>query len=400
MGMTYSAVIIGAGPAGCAAAIALARNGLKVLLIEASPFPRDRPGESLHPGVEPIFETLGVADAVNTAGFTRYSGHRVAWEAGGAEQLEKFGEDAKGAWQGYQAWRPQLDQILLEEAIAQGADVWQPCRVRKALIEDGQLMGLETDNGTVRAYHFLDASGQCQWLSRQLGIKNTAHSPKLMSRFGYVACSPQATLFDVPLIRQEVDGWSWIARVTKDRCAWSRMQLGDRINTEKTTDPTADKSPQDWRPPELAEFEPIGVTKGADVTWRIRDRLAGPGWFLLGDAAAVLDPAASHGVLRSLMSGMQAATVMTACERGEISEVIAARSYSQWLRTWFNSDVERLREIYQSTPNGWGEHFSNKPEAHETTKATTETKTREVRELTTTKSFAQSITTETFALSF
>lgn len=354
MGMIYSAAIIGAGPAGCAAAIALARTGLKVLLIEANAFPRDRPGESLHPGTEAIFETLGVADAVNAAGFSRYAGHRVAWELNAPERMEYFGEDANGAWLGYQAWRPKLDEILLAAAIAQGVDVWQPCRVRAALIEDRQLMGLKTDRGTVRAYYFLDASGQCQWLSRQLCLSSTMYSPKLLARFGYVACPKAAELFDIPLIRREVDGWSWIARITEDRCAWSRMRLSEPMLSNLCIH-------QDWRPPELDGFEPIGKTKSADVTWRMSDRPAGPGWFLLGDAAAVLDPAASHGVLRSLMCGMQAANVIAACERGEIAEAIAEQSYAQWLHTWFDKDVERLSELYQSDSTGWGAQFQSWP---------------------------------------
>ncbi|MEL6815602.1 MAG: hypothetical protein AAFP03_12400, partial [Cyanobacteria bacterium J06598_3] len=167
-------------------------------------------------------------------------------------------------------------------------------------------------------------------------------------------------------------------------------------NAGKIAGKTTQHSPQNWRPPELGEFEPIGITKGADVTWQIRDRLSSPGWFLLGDAAAVLDPAASHGVLRSLMSGMQAASVITACERGEISETLAARSYSQWLRTWFESDVKRLRELYQQTAHGWGKHFLAKPEPIKSTRKTTtesaQSTTTERTTRATTKSLKKALT--------
>lgn len=37
--------------------------------------------------------------------------------------------------------------------------------------------------------------------------------------------------------------------------------------------------------------------------------VAGPGWFLAGDAAAVLDPASSHGVLRAVLTGFRAGQV-------------------------------------------------------------------------------------------
>ena len=338
--MLYSAAIIGAGPAGCAAAISLARVGLKVLLLEASSFPRHRPGESLHPGVEPIFEKLGVAKTVNAAGFLRYPGHRILWDSREPERLERFGKDDCGEWLGYQAWRPELDRILLEKAESHGAAVWQPCRAHDAILEDGRLTTIETERGSVQARYFLDASGRSECLSRKLGIPSTRRSPRLCARFGYVACAAEPGPFDIPRIRRDADGWTWIARVRKDRCTWTRMRF-DGI----------DPGP-DWMPPELSGFHPAGSSSGADVTWRISDRPAGPGWFLLGDAAAVLDPASSHGVLRALMSGMQAASLIAACERAEIADSRAARLYTQWLRDWFDSDVSRLRKLYPNERTG------------------------------------------------
>ncbi|MGF1515828.1 MAG: NAD(P)/FAD-dependent oxidoreductase [Elainellaceae cyanobacterium] len=353
--MLYDAAIIGAGPAGCAAAIALARSGFQVLLIEALPFPRHRPGESLHPGVEPIFEALGVAEQVNAAGFLRHMGHRVAWEPvhkpvcepvcepanglvnGPAQsvQLQPFGRDARGEWLGYQAERAPLDAILLRQAIAQGTTVWQPCRVRAPVIEGGQLVGLETDHGPVQARYILDGTGRSQWLSRQLGLRFVLHSHALRVRYGYAVCSAGPNPYDVPLMQRDTDGWTWLARVSPNRCAWVRLRFDGG-------DPGGD-----WRPPQL-DFYPAGPSKGEDVTWRICEDLAGDSWFLLGDAAFILDPAASHGVLKALMTGMQAAHLVTDCLRGRLSGAIAARQYAQWLRTWFEGDARRLRELYSS----------------------------------------------------
>src|SRR5580658_5325196 len=95
--------IVGGGPAGSAAAIWCAKSGLDVLLLEAQPFPRDRPGESLHPGIEPLFDQLGAGDAIRAAGFLRYRGHQVIW--GGPPRYEAFGAGASGPWLGFHAWR-------------------------------------------------------------------------------------------------------------------------------------------------------------------------------------------------------------------------------------------------------------------------------------------------------
>ncbi|RPH80096.1 MAG: FAD-dependent oxidoreductase, partial [Nitrospiraceae bacterium] len=46
-----SAVILGGGPAGAAAALTLLDAQIPVTIVEREPFPRYRPGETLHPGV-------------------------------------------------------------------------------------------------------------------------------------------------------------------------------------------------------------------------------------------------------------------------------------------------------------------------------------------------------------
>ena len=225
----YSAAIIGVSPAGCVAAISLARKGFKVLLIDVSDFSGDLPLEGLL--------------------------HRAAISSPSLIQ--------RCPWLGYWTWRS-LRKSLIAVAQVQGVEVWTACRVDAAIIEQGQLMGLTTQQGTVRAYHILDASGQRQWLSQQLGIPTKLSSSGLMARF-------------------------------------------------------------------------------KSVTWQMCDRFAGPGWFLLSDAAASPDPATAYGPLRAIAhglkavtSGLQAARAVADCEHGKILEALAAQRYSQWLQTWFS----------------------------------------------------------------
>jgi flavin-dependent dehydrogenase len=99
-------------------------------------------------------------------------------------------------------------------------------------------------------------------------------------------------------------------------------------------------------PEELQGLKSVGNVRTSDVTWRFTRAAAGPGYFLVGDAAMVLDPTSSHGVLRALMSGMQAGHAIAQIIRGEIGELEAARSYNQWVVDWFHHDERRLREAY------------------------------------------------------
>src|SRR5262249_3261226 len=105
-----------------------------------------------------------------------------------------------------------------------------------------------------------------------------------------------------------------------------------------------------WLPAELTGLEPCQPTRGADVTWRMPSCPAGLGYFLAGDAAAVLDPASSHGVLKALMTGMMAGHIIVRRARRELSEWAAMLFYTSWLKDWFIHDVMRLQEFYGTLP--------------------------------------------------
>ncbi|MEM7473968.1 MAG: FAD-dependent oxidoreductase [Planctomycetota bacterium] len=330
--MSKPVVIIGAGPGGCAAAIQLAKAGFEVTLLEAETLPRHRPGESLHPGVEPILKSLGVSEDVEAADFHRHPGCFNAWS--GDARYEGFGSDSRGQWFGYQASRTKFDSILLNEAKLCGAEVRQQCRVRKINpSNEAESLIVESNSGQWKADWVLDGTGAHALVARNLGISTTRHSGPLTAYYGYVDASGLDTNFEIPLLQRDDSKWTWIAHITPTCCAWVTVHFSPRASKEC--------------PPELKNCPVTRATRRCDVTWRIRDQLAGPGWMLLGDAAAVLDPASSHGVLRSLMSGMQAAHLLKCAKDAPMEGHMIADHYDQWLRTWFLNDVARLKSFYE-----------------------------------------------------
>ncbi|HKP74395.1 MAG TPA: hypothetical protein VJT67_02580, partial [Longimicrobiaceae bacterium] len=106
-------------------------------------------------------------------------------------------------------------------------------------------------------------------------------------------------------------------------------------------------APADWLPDEFTGLARCGPAHGADVTWRIAERVAGAGWFMVGDAAAILDPTSSHGVLKALMSGIMAGHLITAIVQGRAPAGEAAAVYHGWLAGWFATDAARLGEFYR-----------------------------------------------------
>jgi flavin-dependent dehydrogenase len=323
-------IVLGGGPAGAAAAITAAQRGLRVVVVEGERFPRSRAGEALHPGVEVLFRQLGVAEQIDSAGFLRHCSITVA--AANSTRQNFFGADLSGMWRGYQAWRPQLDSILLERARDAGARVLQPCRALEVLNHGGEISGIRTSSGDLRAPFAIDATGSRRWLARRLGLTSYFLSPRLTCRYGYFQSA--ASEPDVPVFTETLGGWMWRARVRPQVSQWLALDLRPNVAVPA--------------PPEGLTW--CGRILGADVTWRLEPECAGSGYLLCGDAAAVLDPACARGVLRGLMTGIMAAHVVSEMRTGALTEAHAIAGYRRWLTDWIAADALELARRYQDIP--------------------------------------------------
>lgn len=326
-------LIVGGGPAGCAAAIACAQAGLRTTLIERDAHTRDRPGEALHPGVEPLLRELGVEEDLHRATRARFAGVWIAWD--GAPRFEAFGADDDGTpWLGFQVSRARLDEALRMRAGELGAECVLACGAESVEVgDDGIAVRLE-DGCTLRAAMLIDASGAARWLSRRLGLSERMRSPRQSVRYGYVRghCAERA---DAPSLVGDRCGWTWTARVADDLYQWARLDF----------DPDAARA-RDERPAELSSLEPLGAARGADATWRIATPAAGSRWLIAGDAAANLDPTSSKGVLKALLSGTMAGrTVVAILQRGGDARH-GSDAYRRWIEAWFETDVAEMAAMY------------------------------------------------------
>ncbi len=125
--MMHDVLVIGAGPAGSTAALALARSGWNVAIVERVPFPRPKVcGEHVSAAGWPLLGALGVADdlladagpPVDTVGF--FAGEAIVTRA-----MPRPPDGGRGRALG----RETLDTRLLAAARRAGARVLQPCTV-------------------------------------------------------------------------------------------------------------------------------------------------------------------------------------------------------------------------------------------------------------------------------
>jgi flavin-dependent dehydrogenase len=325
-------VVVGGGPGGTSAAITCAERGLRVTLFERDRFAGERPGETLHPGVEPLLAQLGVGDRLREVVGSRHRGIWIQW--GGAGRFEEFGHDQNGPWCGIQVRRKNFDSLLAARAQEVGVEMRQPDAVEQVLCDGGEVCGVVSGSARLSARMVIDATGASRWLERKLRLGHQPHSPKLLVRYGYAGGSCPAR-DEAPALVGDAAGWTWTARVWTDTYQWTRLCFDGR-------EPSGG-----WIPEELRALRSCGRMRGADVTWRLTSRTAGRGWMLVGDAGAMLDPTSSHGVLKAIVSGVTAGHLAAAVLNGKAPAGAAANAYHHWFSQWFAHDAVQLARFYR-----------------------------------------------------
>src|SRR6058998_3629502 len=122
---TQDVLVIGAGPAGSAAAALLAEKGHRVLVLEREKFPRYHIGESLLPFTFQPLQRLGLIEKMRRSAFTKKYSVQFISQSGKASQPFYFFTryDRDTVAQTWQVLRSEFDLMLMENARKKGAAI-------------------------------------------------------------------------------------------------------------------------------------------------------------------------------------------------------------------------------------------------------------------------------------
>ena len=358
--MSYDVIVVGGGPAGSTAATMLARQGAQVLLLERERFPRDHVGESLLPASVPVLEELGVLGAVQEAGFLPKWGATMVWGKDRTPWSWYFKETNVQYPHSYQVWRPQFDQILLENSRSAGVDVQEGSRVSDVMFDGERATGVryEGEDGSRRteaAQFVVDASGQGGLLAHQLGMREWDSFFRNLAVYAYfdnprsLPDPDQTNIF----IESYANGWLWVIPL---HTGWA--SVGAVVDSASSQERLQGAGPAEFLMEQIAQaprtaemLQEARLTAGPSVVkdWSyVCRRLVGDGYILVGDAACFVDPLFSSGVHLAMMSGVLAAAYVTSALKDAGLRSAAAQVYQELFLQEYNQFREMARLFYSS----------------------------------------------------
>ena len=359
----FDVVVCGGGPAGATVSALLAREGYRVLVLESARFPRYHIGESLIPGGIHVLRELGVLDKVDRRGFVVKRGNTYVWGCSPDPWSIAFSEAEIDVY-AYQVVRSEFDQILLQHARDCGAQVREQCAVREFHFEADRCRGIAyTDEAghahSVRAEWTVDASGQACLLGRRMNLRRMDHVlnniaiwsyfrdagrlPEPASGYTLSAASPDCWIWYIPLHdgRTSVGVVSGV-EVFRDEHSGLEQFYSRRLHGSPIVSALLSRATRSEK-----------VQSARDWSYRC-ERLAGPGWMLIGDAAGFVDPILSTGCGLALQGALAAARALRASLGGgdtaaEMS--VFENFYRNYLGQFFDFvhyfyDANRYRQSY------------------------------------------------------
>ncbi|HUG37929.1 MAG TPA: tryptophan 7-halogenase [Candidatus Limnocylindrales bacterium] len=352
----HEVVVLGGGPAGCAAAAFLAAKGHDVCVVRPQAPPAGGLAESVPPSARRVLSELGLDDALERAGFLANRGNLVWW-AGGTSHSEVFGDGHLG----FHTDRSRLEEVLVAAAREAGATIRNGASARDAEELTGEWrIGCARAAGEpfeLRAPWLLDATGRRGVIARREGREpdRGTTTTALVSRWRRPGGFDDAPSTHT-LVESYLDGWAWSVPLAEDvRCI---TVMVDQRHTDLESDLDGTLAVELAKAPHVAALcsgaEPVGRTWACPASLYTARRFARPGLLLVGDAASFIDPLSSFGVKKALCSGWLAGvTVHTALVDAGMCDA-AVGLYD-----------EREREVYRSYRGLAAEFFEEAARAYE-----------------------------------
>lgn len=328
------ALIIGAGPAGSAAAALLAEHGHRVLVLEREKFPRYHIGESLVPFTYQPLLRLGLIPKMKSSAFVRKYSVQFVSASGKASQPFYFFNryDRETVAQTWQVLRSEFDQMLMNNAREKGAQVIEEITVKELVRENGRVVGARAQKKSGETVEFrapitLDCTGKESFSTVRNGWRVKDPYLNKVAVWTYYEGAKRDPGLDegtttVAYVPEK--GWFWYIPQHHDMVSVGVVAEGKYLSRDGV------KAPEEifqreigqnlWIKEHLAPGRQTGdYFLTSEFSYHSK-HCASEGLLLVGDAFAFLDPVFSSGVMLALKSGhLVGETVHAGLVAGDLS---------------------------------------------------------------------------------
>lgn len=352
-------LIIGAGPSGSVAAAYLEKNGIDVLVVEKSKFPRYVIGESLLPRSMNHFEEVGFLDCLKAKKFEVKAGARFIRgnEVCNFDFSKKFTKGWNWTWQ---VPRADFDKTLTDELEKRGVKIWFENEVTNVVFEEQTTkvaIKSATEKFTVNTKFIIDASGYGRVLPRLLNLDTPSEIPNHSSIFTQVIDTerPQGkegTLITFDIVKPQV--WLWVIPFSNGNTSIGFVGPTEFINSYKGINKEVLLKMLALSPRYYNRFKHLNCLfepKKIENYAKSVTKLYGKRYALVGNSSEFLDPVFSSGVAFGTESGLLAAKLAAKEIKGEkvdweqeytnyIKKGVSV--FSTYVKEWYSTNLQTL----------------------------------------------------------
>lgn len=315
----FDLIIIGAGPAGSAAALFAARNGLNVCVLEKAAFPRDKIcGDAISGKSMTILKDLDLMEEVQRLPHALVDSITFSNALHDMVNIPLLGDKRNGLPPGLVIRRTVFDAFMADKA-KQVADLREEHEVRHLIFENEQVIGVKginhSSNETFELFAPLvfGADGFHSVVARETGLYE--HDPQhwvVALRQYYRNVKGLTNEIELHYLDEVIPGYLWLfpADDGKANVGIGMLHLAMKKKKVNLKQAMAKALQSDFLKDRFAEAEPLEEPTGWNLPVGSKHRKNyGNGFLLLGDAAGLIDPFTGEGIGNALYSAKIAAQV-------------------------------------------------------------------------------------------